>query len=130
MIAPRRLFFGGAALASLLVGAMLLFAVIVADDALRAPNGLSGGLSGLLLLVPVCSVTAFGGLLGRALVPARVLDAGNAVGLAAGSALIALALLLAVPTPLALFTWPAAAVVMALGLALLRRGLRASPASK
>lgn len=41
MTAPPRRFFGGAALASLVIGAAVPFAVIVADEALRSPGSRS-----------------------------------------------------------------------------------------
>jgi hypothetical protein len=124
MSAGRRVVFGGAALLSLLLGGVGVFVVAVMDDLRRAPGALSGGMFWPFVLVILGTAAAFGALSGLAIAPERVLARGDAPGFAIGAALACLALVLAVPSPLALFTWPLAVVAMVGAVTLLRRVLR------
>lgn len=126
----RRILFGAAALTSLLLGSVGVFVVAVMDDLRRAPGALSGGMFWPFALVILGTAAAFGALLGLALAPERVLARRDGGTFAIGCALVALALVLAVPSPLALFTWPLAVVAMVGAITLLRRVLRTRDQAK
>lgn len=127
----RRLAFGAAAVACLLLGAVgIVVLTIMLDESRRAPDAFSSGLLGSFALMLLGTAAAVGALTGLAFVPERVLLARSQGAFAAATALVALALVLAVPSPLALFTWPLAVVAMVGAITLFRRVLRARPQAK
>lgn len=113
------------ALAALVFGAAVTLALLVVGDLTRAPGALAGGVPfPVLAAVATATAAGVGACVGLAAVPARVASRGGRATFAAGSALVAVAALFALPTMLACYTWPAAAAALVGAGALFRRAVR------
>lgn len=124
----RRVACGLAALATLGVGGAALFGLIVLDDATRAPHAFGGAVPALAFgIVILATALGFGAWLGLAVVPRSVVARGQRLPFVAGIATLVLGLVLAIPTPLALFTWPLALACGVGAVLLLRNANRSMP---
>jgi lysylphosphatidylglycerol synthetase-like protein (DUF2156 family) len=121
----RRLSYGLGALATTLVTGAGVFALVVIDDLLRPPNQLGPGVPFVAFaLVVVAGALGAGAWMGLAISPVSVIQRRTRRPFVAAVALSALILVLALPSPLAVFTWPLALVLAVVASLLFRRALR------
>ncbi len=125
MAAPepsRRFLWALAALGSLAIGAVILFAIVVIDDATRAPSSFGGGVPFAPMAAAVMiPVIAFGACVGMAVVPRSVAERGRSRELAAAVALTCLTVVLLLPSALFCFTAPIGLVALLAAVALFVR---------
>ena len=126
LTALERLRFVAQALGCALLGAAALFGWALWDESTRLPHGLTGAAPpGLAFVLVLLSLGAIGWNLGRAVVPARVVASKDHPRFAAGSALLSLGVVFALPSPMACITWPIAAGALAGAAYLILPALRA-----
>ena len=121
----RRLACALGAVGTLAAGAAAAFVLVVVDDETRASGAFGGAVPfSAFVLVAIATALGFGALVGLAVVPAAVVARRQRRRFAAAVALAAVALLLALPSPLALFSWPLAALSAVASFVLFRRTRR------
>lgn len=95
------------AVGSFVLGAALVFVVIVIDDATRAPGAFGGGVPfGAFAAAVMLPVLGFGACLGMAVVPRSVSERGKAREFAGAMALACAGLVLLLPSALFCFSAP------------------------
>lgn len=118
----QRVAFGFAAFGVLLLGIVAVVGLMIASEELAGHQGQQWGPAFQLLpVVATVTLLAVGALLGLALVPGVVVERGQRRTFSLASALTVVALGFAIPTPLALFTWPLGAVAAVAAIVLFRR---------
>lgn len=126
----QRVAFGLSAIVVLVLGLVAIVVLLIASEELAGHNGqMWGPAFQLLPVVVTLTLLSVGALLGLALVPGVVVERGQRRTFSLASALAMVALGFAIPTPLALFTWPLGAVAAIAAFVLFRRTRRSGHAA-
>lgn len=116
----QRLVLGLAAVVVLVLGLAAVLVMFVSMEPLR-PDAFDARTFDAMPLVLVATLLVSGALLGQAVVPLSVVERAQRTSFSVATALAALAIACATPSPMALFTWPLGVVVAIIAVLFFRR---------